>query len=434
MSINKLNLSTTADGADIFFLTTAGDSFANTGNLTTSGALASAIRVEADGVSVVNKGTLTTSGDGSPAVTIGTITGPHYDNVTVTNYGTIHTTGTYIEVPESYPDGIDAYGNNNTIINYGTIIGDDFATAGLFVVGNNSLAINYGTIDSAGFGMASDSFGGTEYGSQLINYGTILFHGEDVSGMRTNTVDGVIKNFGIIKGDTFFEFGMYVAGTDSYGENRGTILMTGDADRGVVLEGEGHLFINYGSIKTTGEGGIGARYAGNNPLGTDGGTFVNYGSITSTGAGSNVVRGSFSDDHFVNYGKLVGDADMRFGDDSYTAGKGGSLSGTLTLGDGDDLIIFEKGGGSLTVTDFVAGAGTDDVINLGAYGFSSFAQVMTHASQSGADVVLNLGGKDKIVLQDVTLAQLHPDDFDLTSVLSLAATQSQGHHDLLGLS
>ena len=103
----------------------------------------------------------------------------------------------------------------------------------------------------------------------------------------------------------------------------------------------------------------------------------------------------------------------------------------MTLGEGNDLIIFEKGGGSLTVTDFVAGAGTDDVIDVGAFGFHSFADVMSHASQSGSDVVLKFGAKDQIVLQNVTLDTLAPDDFALGS--GLAAVHTHVHHDAFAM-
>ena len=115
---------------------------------------------------------------------------------------------------------------------------------------------------------------------------------------------------------------------------------------------------------------------------------------------------------------------MGAGNDSFVAGKGGSLSGTLTLGDGNDLIIFEKGGGHLTVTDFVAGAGTDDVMDLSGFGYASFADVMSHASQSGSDVILKLDPKDVIVLENVTLGSLAADDFTFASspLLQTAAT------------
>jgi hypothetical protein len=430
MTVNHKNLGTSADSADVFTLGTADSAFINLGALSTSGLLASPIRVAADGVRVANIGTLTTTGDGSPGVTVGDALGDHYDNVTVTNFGTIHTSGTLLidDVNFAFTDGIDTYGDSNKLLNYGTIITDDGQAAGMAAVGNNNLLVNYGTIDAVGAGLVVDGFDYTESGNTLINYGTIKIHGDGAPGFLSLVSGTVMENFGSIHGDGFFSFGMYLANSDSYGENRGTILMTGEIDRGVVVEGEGQVFVNYGTIQTTGDGSIGARFSGDNPPDTDGGTITNYGKIISVAW---AVHGALADDHFVNQGTLIGLADMGAGDDSYTAGKGGSLSGALTLGDGDDLIIFEKGGGSLTVTDFVAGTGTDDVIDVSAFGLGSFAQVMSHASQSGSDVILKLGPKDQIVLQNVTLGQLAADDFALAS--AFAQPHAQGQSELFSL-
>jgi hypothetical protein len=79
------------------------------------------------------------------------------------------------------------------------------------------------------------------------------------------------------------------------------------------------------------------------------------------------------------------------------------------------------------VTDFVAGDGTDDVIDLSAFGFHSFAEAMNHASQIGTDVLLKLGAKDQIVLQNVSLGALAADD------LALTGGAAPTHHDLIGI-
>ena len=412
MTTNKKDLSTTADGADIFVLSQAGSSFTNNAKLTTSGALASPIRGAANGLTIANKGTLTTSGDGSPGVTVGDLFGTHYDNVTVSNYGTINASGNLFDdgVTLAFPDGIDTYGNNERLINYGTISVASPDGAGMASIGMNCHLTNFGAINAGGAGLVVDTIDGTggETGNTVINYGQIHTTADGNFGIVCFTSDNVVKNFGTIQADGVFSYGIGLDTAGNHGENYGTILATGDLSRGVLLTGEGSSFDNYGTIRTTGQDSIGARFSGEDLPGTDGGTFVNHGKIISAGW---AVRGALADDRFVNYGSLIGKADMGGGDDTFVAGKGGSLSGVLTLGAGDDLIVFEKGGGSLTVADFNAGAGTDDVIDLSAFGYSSFAEVMSHASQSGADVVLKLGGKDQIVLDNVTLSTLAADDF-----------------------
>jgi hypothetical protein len=105
------------------------------------------------------------------------------------------------------------------------------------------------------------------------------------------------------------------------------------------------------------------------------------------------------------------------------AGKGGSLAGNLILGDGDDLIVFEKGGGKLSVTDFHSGAGSDDQIDVSGLGIHSLAELMSHTTQSGADTVLKFGGKDQIVLHDVSIGSLSADDFEFAA----SSVQLQPH-------
>jgi hypothetical protein len=420
MTINRSNMTTTADGADIFVVGPAQSPFTNFGNLTTSGNLASSIRVAANEVSVTNKGALSTSGDGSPGITIGDIFGQHYDDVTVANYGSISTTGNTFDngVALAFPDGISSYGNNNSLMNYGSITVTSSDGAGLDSIGSNCLLANYGSISAAGAGLAANAIDGSETGNTLVNFGQIHTTADGNFGIVCFSADSVVKNYGTIQADGILSFGIGLLEADNHGENYGTILATGELGRGVLLS-NGDSFDNYGIIRTTGANSVGARFSGDNLPGSDGGAFTNFGKIMSTGWS---VRGSASDDHFVNHGSLSGNADMGGGDDTFVAGNGGSLSGTLTLGDGNDLIVFEKGGGSLIVTDFVAGAGTDDVIDLSAFGFTSLADLMAHASQLGSDVMLKLGAKDHIVLDNVSLGSLSADDFAFASAALQHAT------------
>jgi len=452
MALNRANLGTTADGADIFVITGANSPFTNLGTLTTSGNLASPIYGAASGISITNRGSLFTTGNGSPGIEVGQLFGSHYDNATVTNYGSISTGGSFVDDGSNleFSDGIDLYGNNNRAVNFGSIVASnadpDSGVVGIYSVGVGSTLINYGKIDFTGGGMAIDGFDGTETGNTALNFGQIHVTGDDRNGITLNTADNVVKNYGVITIDGIVSFGIALRGDSNHGENYGTILATGEGDRGVILEGEETTFDNYGTIRTTGLDSVGARFSGFAPAGTDGGTITNYGKIISSAW---AVKGALADDHFVNHSTLVGDAYMGAGDDTYVAGAGGSLSGALTLADGDDLIVFEKGGGKLTVTDFAAGVATDDVIDLSAFHFHSFDEVMSHASQSDTDVILSLGGNDVITLQNVTLGTLSSDDFSLGSLASAQATptsaevfpallanpfETHGHHfDLHGM-
>jgi Ca2+-binding RTX toxin-like protein len=89
---------------------------------------------------------------------------------------------------------------------------------------------------------------------------------------------------------------------------------------------------------------------------------------------------------------------------------GGTGTDTLTGGAGDDRFVFARGDGTDTVTDFAAGVHTDDRIDLTAF-HATFAGVLAHASQSGANTVFNLGIGDTLTLQNVTKTALSAEDF-----------------------
>ncbi|RLA54049.1 MAG: hypothetical protein DRR42_02935, partial [Gammaproteobacteria bacterium] len=89
------------------------------------------------------------------------------------------------------------------------------------------------------------------------------------------------------------------------------------------------------------------------------------------------------------------------------------LTGDDTLfGDiGDDLFVFSIGDGADIITDFLAGEGSDDRIDLTAFGFAPEHDVLAMVSQVGADAIVNLGGGDQITLIGVNTDYLHVDDF-----------------------
>ncbi|SFK14097.1 Hemolysin-type calcium-binding repeat-containing protein [Pseudovibrio ascidiaceicola] len=83
---------------------------------------------------------------------------------------------------------------------------------------------------------------------------------------------------------------------------------------------------------------------------------------------------------------------------------------TLTGGDGDDTFLFEKNFEHDIITDFTAGAGSEDVIQFAAT-FDSVADVLAAASDVGADTVIYVNDDTSITLQNVSVADLHADDF-----------------------
>ncbi len=128
------------------------------------------------------------------------------------------------------------------------------------------------------------------------------------------------------------------------------------------------------------------------------------------GDGNDTLEGGKGDD------TLDGGAgnDTLFGGKGNDALDGGAGNDTLAGGKGDDLFVFADGDGADTFNDFVAGAGTDDVIDLtGESAVSTFADVQSYAIPMGADTVIDFGGGDSITLLGVNVGDLHADDFML---------------------
>ena len=96
------------------------------------------------------------------------------------------------------------------------------------------------------------------------------------------------------------------------------------------------------------------------------------------------------------------------GDDTLTGGIGDDF---LTGGAANDLFVFQDGGNDDSVSDFVAGAATDDVLDVSAFGFASKADVIAAASQVGADTMIQLDADDSVTLLGVNADLLHDDDF-----------------------
>jgi Ca2+-binding RTX toxin-like protein len=114
------------------------------------------------------------------------------------------------------------------------------------------------------------------------------------------------------------------------------------------------------------------------------------------GAGNDILIGGDGND------TLLGGA----GDDILVGGPGADV---LDGGDGDDVIISD--GFDTVINNFVAGANTDDRIDLSDSGLS-FEWLMAHASDVDGNAVLDLGDH-QITLTGVSTSTLNQDDFIL---------------------
>lgn len=115
-------------------------------------------------------------------------------------------------------------------------------------------------------------------------------------------------------------------------------------------------------------------------------------------AGNDVLLGAAGADSISGFG----------GDDRIDGGAGNDW---LTGGDGNDLFVFADGSGNDTITDFQAGADSDDVIDLSDFGFVDLASVLAVSEQLADGVIIQLDSDDSLSLQNVELANLNQDDF-----------------------
>ncbi|MBZ9757297.1 putative Ig domain-containing protein [Mesorhizobium sp. ESP6-5] len=84
---------------------------------------------------------------------------------------------------------------------------------------------------------------------------------------------------------------------------------------------------------------------------------------------------------------------------------------TIEVTEGGDTFVFGPNFGNQVINDFVAGLGTEDVIEFENDVFADFASVLAAASQVGADTVITHDASNVVTLKNVALANLHQDDF-----------------------
>ncbi|MBN2767490.1 MAG: autotransporter domain-containing protein [Campylobacterales bacterium] len=346
--------------------------------------------ITASGSSIINGSATNTSAliraDGDDALRPGS-------NMSITNYGTIISTGTVntkctgdCSDEAKAQDGIDLQESTGvSIYNYGTISGPRHGiTADIdvsvinyedsIIIGNNGsgigsdgngTVINYGTItgDYAGEGNVYDhsaSNNGTSTADNgdgdgvdidgiatIYNYGTI--QGLDAGGVDSsgysNGAEGIAAGGGtIINYENATIYGQSVGILIDDGAN-GTVTGRGTSD----AIGEIASITNSGTIQGATKAAIGLVGDYNDTLINyttgiiiGGGDAVLVDELSSTTAGAAVQMGN-GDDTFINYGTVEGEndlaIDMGSGDDTLTL-LGGSVVGSIDGGDGEDSLVL----------------------------------------------------------------------------------------------
>jgi Ca2+-binding RTX toxin-like protein len=144
----------------------------------------------------------------------------------------------------------------------------------------------------------------------------------------------------------------------------------------------------------------------------------NQGDILDAGTGNDQLFGDSGNDTLfgrdgVDTLKGGGGGDVIFGGKGSDRITGGSGNDTLAGNGGNDFFIYAPGDDADTITDFAAGAGSLDVIDLSAMGaaFDTFAEILAATTTVAGNAVIDFGGGDTITLTGVIKVQLHANDF-----------------------
>ncbi|WP_417676664.1 FG-GAP-like repeat-containing protein [Roseibium sp.] len=122
----------------------------------------------------------------------------------------------------------------------------------------------------------------------------------------------------------------------------------------------------------------------------------------------NVVTGDFNGDSATD----VFSAESAAGTNYLLLSSSSDGNDTMSGGSGHDAFFFRgRNFGLDHITDFTAGAGTDDRIVFSKAVFHDYSDVLAAASTSGSDTVITVSSVASVTLDGVALASLHADDF-----------------------
>lgn len=350
-------------------------------------------------------------GDGNDVLTnAGTITattGSAIDmgagNDTLTNSGTVHGDiqmgdgdDTVKLLAGSHITGVVHLGEGNNLLDASAVTDAIHADAG---AGNNTITTGAGN-DIIEVGA----------GTNVITAGagddTIVLHGGN------NTIDGGdgydTLDLRAAMGPVTVDLGKGEASGDGVGQAHfshieATLI---GANGGTITGSDSDDTIHGGGGTETLIGG-----AGNDTI--VGGTGVN--TLWGGSGNDTLIAGNNGDTLYGGSGhdKLFGGA----GNDTLSGGSGddildgGAGNNTLTGGSGHDTFVFKAGFGTDTVTDFTTSGSNSDVLQFSHDLFADYASAMSHATQSGADVVFHVDDHTSVVLQQTQMASLTADDF-----------------------
>lgn len=342
-----------------------------------------------------------------------------------TNFGEIRGAG----------DGIDIRGDNNIVVNHGEV----FAGSGnaMSVSGSNATVINAGrmsasdiTVELTGAGVDFTNRGVVATGADLaVNLlsgagQTSLFRnsGEILGGVTALDGDDTLRNSGVIAGDVIMGAGAdtivntgVIEGGLTLGDGDDVVRLTAGAISGSIDTGFGAdtIFVGEGQYEIFGGDGEDMIFVARNwTLGADLENLRLRGSENLRGVGNaseNLLLGNAGD----NLLKGRGGADTMDGGAGDDVLIGGSAADKV-----EDIFVFSANNGSDRIKGYQSTGSGHDSIDLsffvGSGLFDTFAELKSDfMRQSGKSVIIDLVGDDRILIENVKLADFTAADFDL---------------------
>jgi hypothetical protein len=231
------------------------------------------------------------------------------DTITVTNTGSVSTTGVSIY-------GLSADGDNNVLINSGDITTVGIEAHGMRASGDNNTLTNNGDINSVGLaahGMFAGDLSTTNF-NILTNTGRITTNGDNLGGSNDGMHGGGLDyntlmnsgdiNVNEISGDS--GRGMFV-GSGSFNTltNSGNITVNGNAGHGMHVAGASSVLINSGNISVSELRGTGAHGMWAN--GSSENVLINSGNITVYGSDGHGMWANSASSTITNSGTVLSD-------------------------------------------------------------------------------------------------------------------------------
>lgn len=273
----------------------------NNGSLGTTGDAANAVEVIGNDSVVTNNGSVTTTGISPDGIHV------EGSNNQITNAGMIKSGPN-----GDFASGISAWGNNNRLINSGTLLIEGFSSSGMRAFGDGNTLTNQGTITSTGASGTGSSFYGT--GNTFINTGTITATGKDATGVLSNRINAGTKDFS--NSNTLI--------------NRGRIQVSGEGANAVRVYMSGRMtVVNEAAGVIESQKGTAILFD-NNTFNNGNDRVENFGRISNLSGGIAVDLGTGDDTFLIgSTSQIDGAVEGGAGRDTFTLT--GSADATLDL-------------------------------------------------------------------------------------------------------